>query len=93
MLEAEPGPESCTCGEVSSGSGPASDTYRPWGVHNASGPRFSHLYVGVITASSQESRDEQENKGLAPCPAVVVSVAVINRLYQPKPGLQVLAIP
>lgn len=46
--------------------------------HTTFRPQFSHLYVGVITAPSLESRDEQENEGLAPCPATVVSVAVVN---------------
>lgn len=56
-------------------------------------PQFSHLKVGIVTATSQESCDEQENKSLASCPGIVVSVAVVvNRIYQSKPGLRVFLI-
>lgn len=31
-------------------------------VHNMPEPQFSHLKVGIITATSQESCDERENR-------------------------------
>lgn len=61
-------------------------------VHSTSEPQFSHLLVGRITVTWQESRDEREPKDLAPRPVIVLFATVVNRTHQSKPSLQVLVI-
>lgn len=84
-LEAEREPESHTCCGVSPGVDATSNVYWLW-RGNTYEPQFSHLYIGVITATSWESHDEQENKGLALCPAVVVSMAAVAVSAQTWPA-------
>lgn len=53
--------------------------------------QFSHLSLGITTATSWESCDERENEGLAPCPVMRYWQMLLLTEFS-KPGLQVLII-